>query len=175
MNRIILSIALAAAVMSCRNSDSMEEYYSQSSDSLKIQTLQAFVNIDYTKAADTESSVYHALEYSLPSYGDTPSLFYISTPDCSFCIAAVLDFMYTVCLSDIDPAVPAVVFKEGNTDVFEFYKEQYSEDLDSTVKQTLNDIRTIKIHDGTLDAAEDGVYLVYHNRVLNYMPWPPQS
>lgn len=175
MKHLILTIFLAATVISCRSSGSLEEYYSESSDSLKIQILRSFTNIDYAKAGSGTDSARSSLCNSLPSYEDTPSLYYISTPDCSFCIAAALDFMYTVSISDLSPAVPAVAFKDGDTDVFEFYKDQYSKNLDSTTMQAFNSIRTIKVYDETLNAAEDGVYLVYRNRVLNYIPWPPQS
>lgn len=171
-------------VTSCNYSNNIETYEpTWSNDSLRIRTFIAFFDIDYEKALD--ETIRNSKQYSYCNIdffsrnpnNKTPVLLYISTPDCSFCITSTLDFIYTLSLIDnINIPLPVVILKDGDTDIFEFYKQEFINNLDSTNTKALylfNNFHTINNCWGSINEAADGVYLLYGNRVVNFMEWPP--
>ena len=138
-------------------------------DSSKIRRLEAFTNIDLEKAyasslEDGNSFPDFSSAFTLSPEDDIALILFITSPDCSACIASTLDFLSTNSRSN--------TFKEGNRDIYEFYKEQYTQQLDSTTRHYINHTFVISVgYSEEANNAPDGAYLLYRNRVINYMPW----
>ena len=173
---LIIPLALLTAVSCGHNRQSAENNASENQDSSKIRTLEAFLNIDYTKAFEDISSSDH----SIPDFSEvlaqdpestTPMLIFISRPDCSACIASTLDFFLTYIRTDTDCPAPLIVFKSGDTDIFEFYRDKLAADQDSTIKSTLERARYINGDWPSVNSAPDGAYLLYRNRTIGHLPW----
>ncbi len=174
-----LQLALLTAVSCGYNRQSAEINASWSQDSSKVRTLEAFLNIDYAKAFGGLS----AADQSSPDFSEvltqdqgstTPMLIFISRPDCSACIAATLDFLITYSRTDTECPVPLIVFKSGDTDIFEFYRDKLTADVDSTAKSCIERTRHICGDWPPVNNAPDGAYLIYRNRTVGHLPWPPQ-
>lgn len=175
---LTISLALLTAVSCGHNRQSAENNASMSSDSSKIRTLEAFLNIDYQKAFEELSTA----DLSFPDFSEvltqdpestTPMLIFISSPDCSACIASTLDFFLTYYRTDTDCPMPMIVFKSGDTDIFEFYRDKLAADQDSTIKSTLERARYINGDWPSVNSAPDGAYLLYRNRTIGHLPWSP--
>lgn len=175
---LTISLALLTAVSCGHNRQSAENNASENQDSSKIRTLEAFLNIDYTKAFEDISSSDH----SIPDFSEvlaqdpestTPMLIFISRPDCSACIASTLDFFLTYIRTDTDCPAPLIVFKSGDTDIFEFYRDKLAADQDSTAKSALERARYICSDWPSVNSAPDGAYLLYRNRTIGHLPWSP--
>ena len=145
-------------------------------DSSKIRRLEAFANIDLEKAyasslEDGNSFPDFSSAFTLSPEDDIALILFITRPDCSACIASTLDFLSTNIRSK--NTCPAILFfKEGNRDIYEFYKEQYTQQLDSTTRHYINHTFVISVgYSEEANNAPDGAYLLYRNRVINYMPW----
>ena len=144
-------------------------------DSSKIRRLEAFTNIDLEKAyasslEDGNSFPDFSSAFTLSPEDDIALILFITSPDCSACIASTLDFLSTNSRSNTCPTI--LFFKEGNRDIYEFYKEQYTQQLDSTTRHYINHTFVISVgYSEEANNAPDGAYLLYRNRVINYMPW----
>ena len=144
-------------------------------DSSKIRRLEAFTNIDLEKAyasslEDGNSFPDFSSAFTLSPEDDIALILFITSPDCSACIASTLDFLSTNSRSNTCPTI--LFFKEGNRDIYEFYKEQYTKQLDSTTRHYINHTFVISVgYSEEANNAPDGAYLLYRNRVINYMPW----
>lgn len=144
-------------------------------DSSKIRRLEAFTNIDLEKAyasslEDGNSFPDFSSAFTLSPEDDIALILFITSPDCSACIASTLDFLSTNSRSNTCPTI--LFFKEGNRDIYEFYKEQYTQQLDSTTQHYINHTFVISVgYSEEANNAPDGAYLLYRNRVINYMPW----
>lgn len=144
-------------------------------DSSKIRRLEAFANIDLEKAyasslEDGNSFPDFSSAFTLSPEDDIALILFITRPDCSACIASTLDFLSTNSRSNTCPTI--LFFKEGNRDIYEFYKEQYTQQLDSTTRHYINHTFVISVgYSEEANNAPDGAYLLYRNRVINYMPW----
>lgn len=144
-------------------------------DSSKIRRLEAFTNIDIEKAyasslEDGNSFPDFSSAFTLSPEDDIALILFITSPDCSACIASTLDFLSTNSRSNTCPTI--LFFKEGNRDIYEFYKEQYTQQLDSTTRHYINHTFVISVgYSEEANNAPDGAYLLYRNRVINYMPW----
>ena len=144
-------------------------------DSSKIRRLEAFTNIDLEKAyasslEDGNSFTDFSSAFTLSPEDDIALILFITSPDCSACIASTLDFLSTNSRSNTCPTI--LFFKEGNRDIYEFYKEQYTQQLDSTTRHYINHTFVISVgYSEEANNAPDGAYLLYRNRVINYMPW----
>ena len=144
-------------------------------DSSKIRRLEAFTNIDLEKAyasslEDGNSFPDFSSAFTLSPEDDIALILFITRPDCSACIASTLDFLSTNIRSNTCPTI--LFFKEGNRDIYEFYKEQYTQQLDSTTRHYINHTFVISVgYSEEANNAPDGAYLLYRNRVINYMPW----
>lgn len=143
-------------------------------DSSKIRRLEAFTNIDLEKAyasslEDGNSFPDFSSAFTLSPEDDIALILFITSPDCSACIASTLDFLSTNSRSNTCPTI--LFFKEGNRDIYEFYKEQYTQQLDSTTRHYINHTFVISVgYSEEANNAPDGAYLLYRNRVINYMP-----
>lgn len=144
-------------------------------DSSKIRRLEAFTNIDLEKAyasslEDGNSFPDFSSAFTLSPEDDIALILFITSPDCSACIASTLDFLSTNSRSNTCPTI--LFFKEGNRDIYEFNKEQYTQQLDSTTRHYINHTFVISVgYSEEANNAPDGAYLLYRNRVINYMPW----
>lgn len=144
-------------------------------DSSKIRRLEAFTNIDLEKAyasslEEGNSFPDFSSAFTLSPEDDIALILFITSPDCSACIASTLDFLSTNSRSNTCPTI--LFFKEGNRDIYEFYKEQYTQQLDSTTRHYINHTFVISVgYSEEANNAPDGAYLLYRNRVINYMPW----
>ena len=142
-------------------------------DSSKIRRLEAFTNIDLEKAyasslEDGNSFPDFSSAFTLSPEDDIALILFITSPDCSACIASTLDFLSTNSRSNTCPTI--LFFKEGNRDIY--YKEQYTQQLDSTTRHYINHTFVISVgYSEEANNAPDGAYLLYRNRVINYMPW----
>lgn len=173
----LTTIVIIFFLTSCGNTNGKPSEVLSSSlimDSLKIQILRSFVNIDYQKVDPGTDTAMHSGFFSEIPVTTDPILCYVATPDCSFCIATVLDFMRTVCLSDTKSMIPIIVFKDGDSDLFQFYKEQYISHLDSSLHQTFKSIPALNLYNEYVNNTKDGAYLIYNGRILNYMSRSPQ-
>lgn len=175
---LIISLTMLTAVSCGHNRQNSESTASGSPDSSKIRTLEAFLNIDYGKAFEDISSA----DQSLPDFSDVltqepestvPMLIFISRPDCSACIASTLDFLITYSRADTDCLMPLIVFKSGDTDIFEFYRDKLAAEQDSTTRSTLERARYICGDWPSVNSAPDGAYLLYSNRTIGHLPWSP--
>ena len=184
MRYITASITLFV-IMSCQNHSKIETYTpTWANDSLRINAITSFVNIDFDHLISDSTCIYDKynelfLNFFNSPEDKTPQLLYLTTPDCSFCIASVLDFMYTYCLIDNQNIPkPLIILKEGDTAIFEFYKEKFINDLDSTnlkISDKFKSLKTISGYWNFANEVDDGVYLLYRHHVINYMQWPPYS
>ena len=179
MNKLLIIILVLMAATSCgHNRQGSENNASDSADSSKIRTLEAFLNIDYAKAfedsADGNSAFpdFSSNFISQDPESTTPMLLFVSEPDCSSCIAATLDFLITYSSIDTECPKPIVVLKDGSSDTFEFYKEKVSSQS-STVKAMLDSIPYLCGDWPSVNNAPDGAYLIYRNRVIAHLPWSP--
>lgn len=145
-------------------------------DSSKIRRLEAFTKIDLEKAyasslEEGNSFPDFSSAFMLTPEKDMPLILFITRPDCSACIASTLDFLSTNSRSK--NTYPTILFfKEGNSDIYEFYKDQYTQQIDSTTRNYINNTFVISVrYSEEANNAPDGAYLLYRNRVINYMPW----
>ena len=183
--RYIRAFILIFVAMSCQNNSKIETYTpTWANDSLRINAITSFVNIDFDHLISDSTCIYDKynelfLDFFNSPENKTPQLLYLATPDCSFCIASALDFMYTYCLIDNQNIPkPLIILKEGDKAIFEFYKDKFIKDLDSTNFKITDNFKSIKIISRywySANEADDGVYLLYRNHVINYMQWPPYS
>lgn len=144
----------------------------------KTKILETFINIDYEKA-------YLALENStLPDFssafslgdptGDTPLILYITEPDCSMCISEALDFIITYCDIETDCPAPFIIFKDGGNSIFEYYRQTIADSVDENTRRVLSSIHCINgAYFDVINNASDGAYLLYRNRTVGHLPWPP--
>lgn len=145
-------------------------------DSSKIRRLEAFTNIDLEKAyasslEEGNSFPDFSSAFTLSPEDDIALILFITRPDCSACIASTLDFLSTNSRSK--NTCPALIFfKEGDRNIYEFYKDQYTQQIDSTTRNYINNTFVISVgYSEEANNAHDGAYLLYRNRVINYMPW----
>ena len=145
-------------------------------DSSKIRRLEAFTNIDLEKAyasslEEGNSFPDFSSAFTLSPEDDIALILFITRPDCSACIASTLDFLSTNSRSK--NTCPAFLFfKEGDRNIYEFYKDQYTQQIDSTTRNYINNTFIIGVgYSEEANNAPDGAYLLYRNRVINYMPW----
>lgn len=145
-------------------------------DSSKIRRLEAFANIDLEKAyasslEDGNSFPDFSSAFTLSPEDDIALILFITRPDCSACIASTLDFLSTNIRSK--NTCPAIIFfKEGDRNIYDFYKDQYTQQVDSTTRNYINNTFIIGVgYSEEANNAQDGAYLLYRNRVINYMPW----
>lgn len=91
---LIISLGLLTAVSCGHNRQNSESTASGSPDSSKIRTLEAFLNIDYEKAfedsADGSTTFpdFSSDFYTQDPESTAPMLIFVSSPDCSACIAS---------------------------------------------------------------------------------------
>ncbi len=180
MKKLLLLALVFLASTSCgHNRRSSENNATESRDSSKIRTLEAFLNIDYEKAFEDGSdgnSAFPDFSSDLISQdpeSTTPILIFVSVPDCSSCIAATLDILITYGCADTECPTPLVVLKDGGSDIFEFYKEKVSSQ-NSTAKAILDSITYLSGDWPSVNSAPDGAYLLYRSRTISHLPWPPQ-
>lgn len=145
-------------------------------DSSKIRRLEAFTNIDLEKAyasslEEGNSFPDFSSAFTLSPEDDIALILFITRPDCSACIASTLDFLSTNSRSK--NTCPAFLFfKEGDRNIYEFYKDQYTQQIDSTTQNYINNTFIISVgYSEEANNAPDGAYLLYRNLVINYMPW----
>lgn len=100
-------------------------------------------------------------------------LIFVSSPDCSACIAATIDFLITFSRTDTECPTPIVALKSGDSDIFEFYKDKVSSGQDSTAKAVLDRVHYLCGDWPSVNNAPDGAYLLYRNRVIAHLPRSP--
>lgn len=174
---LCFAFLIAFAVLSCKNISTSQKKNTNNNYYFKCQTIEAFINIDYEAALENADrySIFPPETGFLHTNMVTPQLLYISTPDCSFCIVATLDFMIAFSYLNTDFETPIILLKDGDRKIFDFYLEkQLSGNIDKNIVQKLKTFHIINGYCETINTANDGVYLIYRNKVLNYMPWPPQ-
>lgn len=91
------------------------------------------------------------------------------------CISEALDFIITYCDIETDCPAPFIIFKDGGNSIFEYYKQTIADSVDENTRLVLNSIHCINgAYFDVINNAPDGAYLIYRNRTVGHLPWPPQ-
>lgn len=93
---------------------------------------------------------------------EEPYIAYVATGDCSFCIADAFDFIRTYYDMHNDKEFKLLLVK-GGEEVFRYYMEK------EDINELTENITTIFIPEETY--SQDGIYLVYNGRIINYASW----
>ena len=135
MNPIVISCLISAAliVSSCNgsvHSDPNSKDYASNNYKSKAKIIETFINIDYESAYEIaveqteDNQTFNPDVIAIHSEYSTPWMLYLLTADCSLCIVAALDFMQSFCHLRLDFETPVIVLKEGDKEIFDFYKEK---------------------------------------------------
>ena len=184
MKIVVLFCVISVTVVLCSCNNSIRSDQNGNAGTFdnyesKAKVIETFLAVDYESAYEIadqarDYQVFNAEIMSIHSECSTPWMLYLSTADCSLCIVADLDFMQSFFHLSKDFETPAIVLKEGDKEIFDFYREkQLSQMIDAKTIEKLQKFHVFNIHSDDLKNFKDGIYLVYRNRIINYMQWPP--
>lgn len=136
---------------------------------LRIEKFYARGMFQNAEVLENQPLVDTLFDYAVGFPNDTVvRMMYVSSGDCSVCIASMLDFLkeYTF-LKDELPLF--VLFKAESRELLDYYIEKYDGDFE---QKNIGRIANLKILTmSSFAESEDGLYLLKGNRVIEHMVW----
>lgn len=166
MRNIVLLCIAVLLISDCRSNQNSETY----SNSDKILFLENFykspVCVEDTMSVNNQQI--EQFRHYLDFHSNAKYLIYVSSDDCSVCLAALLDFLKIYSFIEDVPSFYLLV-KSDSRDIVDFYIQQ---DLCNFNKDNIDRIQNLKIVLIPFDSEfEDGMYLLYGDKVVRYSPW----
>lgn len=96
----------------------------------------------------------------------TPYLAYVVTGDCSYCISASIQFFHAYYSEEHERQLGLLVIK-GDEEIFRYYVNK--ENFNDSILNSIKSIPTLNIDESS--PAQDGIYLIYNKRIINYVPY----